>query len=118
MASDAQVVERYVAMLGGAGQVWARKMFGEYAVYCDGKVVGLVCDNTLFLKYTERAEPLCGPVVLAPPYEGARPHILVTPQMQGPLLVELVRQTAQVVPAPQKRRKRAGREKWPLQTRE
>ncbi len=29
------------------------KMFGEYALYYDKKVVGLICDNTLFLKITD-----------------------------------------------------------------
>jgi TfoX/Sxy family transcriptional regulator of competence genes len=30
-----------------------RKMFGEFALYFDKKVVGLICDNSLFLKITE-----------------------------------------------------------------
>ena len=33
----------------------ARKMFGEYALYLDGKVVALVCDDQLFLKPTPGA---------------------------------------------------------------
>ncbi len=33
----------------------ARKMFGEYALYLDGKVVALVCDDQLFLKPTAGA---------------------------------------------------------------
>ena len=31
----------------------ARKMFGEYALYCGDKVVALVCDDQLFVKITE-----------------------------------------------------------------
>lgn len=38
----------------------ARKMFGEYALYCDGKVIGLVCDDTLFLKKTEKGMRFMG----------------------------------------------------------
>ena len=26
------------------------RMFGEYALYCDGKVVGFVCDDVLLIK--------------------------------------------------------------------
>ena len=118
MASDIQTVERYLALIRGAGEVWARKMFGEYAVYCDGKVVGLICDNALFIKYTSGAETLCGPLQLAPPYEGTKPHIRVAPGMDAAMLTALVRHTAQVLPAPKKKRKKAQREKWPLQTRE
>jgi hypothetical protein len=29
---------------------------GEYAIYCNGKVVALVCDNQLFVKPTEAAQ--------------------------------------------------------------
>ena len=36
--------------------VSAWKMFGEYALYCDGRVVALVCDDTLFVKITDEGE--------------------------------------------------------------
>ena len=31
----------------------AKKMFGEYTLYASGKVVGLICDDTLFVKITD-----------------------------------------------------------------
>jgi DNA transformation protein and related proteins len=40
--------------------VSARKMFGEYALYCDEKVVGLICDDTLFIKITEAGKTYVG----------------------------------------------------------
>ena len=46
--------------LAGAGAVSARKMFGEYGVYCDGKIVGLVCDDQLFVKVTEAGRAWLG----------------------------------------------------------
>lgn len=55
----------------------AQKMFGEYALYCDGKVVGLVCDDTLFIKIlpaSEKLEKLCEK---GPPYPGAKPYYIV-----------------------------------------
>ena len=55
----------------------ARAMFGEYALYCDGKVVALVCDDRLFVKIvpaSQSLEPLCEK---GEPYPGARPHYLV-----------------------------------------
>ncbi|WP_139826410.1 TfoX/Sxy family protein, partial [Derxia lacustris] len=30
----------------------AKRMFGEYALYLDGKVVGFICDDELFVKPT------------------------------------------------------------------
>jgi TfoX/Sxy family transcriptional regulator of competence genes len=38
-----------------AGAISYRYMFGEYAIYCDGKVVALVCDNQLFVKPSDAA---------------------------------------------------------------
>ena len=49
MASELSFMEYVADQIGAAGQVSYRKMFGEYAVYCDGKVVALVCDNQFFL---------------------------------------------------------------------
>ncbi len=59
----------------GAGAVSARKMFGEYALYLDGKVVGLICDDRLFLKPVPALAALLPDAEDAPPYPGARPHI-------------------------------------------
>ena len=36
-----------------AGNISCKKMFGEYGVYLDEKIVGLICDNQFFLKKTE-----------------------------------------------------------------
>lgn len=36
----------------GAGDITAKKMMGDYCVYCDGVFFGLVCDNNLFVKPT------------------------------------------------------------------
>lgn len=36
----------------GGGDIPFRKMFGEYAIYCDAKVLALVCDNQLLVKPT------------------------------------------------------------------
>ncbi|HHS82096.1 MAG TPA: competence protein TfoX, partial [Devosia sp.] len=43
MASSQEFVDFVVEQMGGAGTISARKMFGEYGVYCDGKLIGLVC---------------------------------------------------------------------------
>lgn len=46
MASTQDFAE-YVLDQLGEKDFSVRKMFGEYALYCEGKVVGLVCDNSL-----------------------------------------------------------------------
>lgn len=54
MASDKNQLEYVLDQIGKAGVVTAKSMFGEYGIYCDGKIVGLFCDNQLFVKPTER----------------------------------------------------------------
>lgn len=55
----------------------ARAMFGEYALYADGKVVALVCDDRLFVKIVPTSAELEGICELGPPYPGAKPHYIV-----------------------------------------
>ena len=71
MASDREFVTFVCEQLRGAGEIASRRMFGEAAVYLDGKVVGLVCDNQLFLKATESGRARIGSPVEAPPFPGA-----------------------------------------------
>lgn len=53
MATKQSSIDFILDQLASIGNVSARKMFGEYALYCDGKVVGLVCNDTLYIKITE-----------------------------------------------------------------
>ena len=77
MASDQSFVDFIVDQVRNAGAITSRKMFGEYALYCDGKVVALICDNRLFVKPTDGGRSYIGDVVEAPPYPGAKPSFLV-----------------------------------------
>ena len=99
MASDLGFVEYVCDQISGAGQVSSRKMFGEYAIYCDGKVVALVCDDRLFVKQTPRGRALIGYVVEAPPYPGAKPHFLIEDRLDDrEWMAELIRVTASELP--------------------
>ncbi len=56
MASSLDFVHYICQQIDGAGMISYRKMFGEYAIYCDGKVIGLICDNQFFVKKTTAGE--------------------------------------------------------------
>lgn len=84
-----------------------RKMFGEYAVYVDGKVVALVCDNSLFLKPSPAATELAPNLPLQPPYPGARNHPVADELLDdGEALRAVILATAAVLPAPKPKQKR------------
>ncbi len=86
-----------------AGAVTARKMFGEYALYCDGRVVGLVCDDVLFVKPVGAAPPA---MEMCPPYKGAKPHWRIPPDAweDGTTLAALLRRVAAALPPPKPKR--------------
>ena len=107
MASDAAFVEFVLGQVGAAGRVEARKMFGEYAVYCDGKVVALVCDNRCFLKPTSATAERVRDCPVAPPYPGGKPQPVIDELLDDrELVTALVRDTAAALPAPRPKKKR------------
>jgi len=58
MATQQSTVDYLLEQLRRAGSVSARKMFGEYALYRDGKLVALICDDQLYLKPTAAGRAL------------------------------------------------------------
>ncbi|MGA9575066.1 MAG: TfoX/Sxy family protein [Lysobacterales bacterium] len=107
MASDPDFVEYVIDQINDAGIVTYRKMFGEYAVYCQGKVVALICDNQLFVKPTESGRAFIGDVVEAPPYPGAKPSFLIQEQLEdGDWISRLIRLTERELPAPKPKKKK------------
>ena len=114
MASDIGFVEYVCEQIRGAGQVSHRRMFGEFAVYCDGKVVALLCDNQFFLKPTDAGKALLDRVQEAPPYPGAKPYYLVDAQLDdAEAAAALVRATAAALPAPAAKPARKAAKKAP-----
>jgi TfoX/Sxy family transcriptional regulator of competence genes len=124
VASDIGFVEYVCEQIRGAGRVSHRRMFGEFAVYCDGKVVALVCDNQFFLRPTAAGKELLDPVKEAPPYPGAKPYFLIDAQLDdAEAAAAIVRATADALPARQvkskakpKARAAVKRKKTPKQT--
>lgn len=101
MASDPDFAAYVQDQLRGAGAVSVRRMFGEYAVYCDGKVVALICDDQFFLKPTDAGRALIARPDLAPPYPGARDHFRIGDALDdAEALVALVRATWAALPLP------------------
>ena len=116
MSTDRDFIDYLVDQMREAGSVSFRKMFGEYALYCDGRVVALVCDNQLFVKPTQGGRAFIGEPTEAPAYSGARKSFLIGEGFEDrEWIVELIRITAAEVPEPtpkgpkpEARRKSAG----------
>ena len=79
----------------------ARRMFGEYAVYLDGKVVGFVCDDQLFLKITPRTLALLPDAPQCPCCPGSKDYLLVSEALDDPdRIMAALRTLAEDLPAP------------------
>ena len=99
MASNQEFVNFIVEQLENVGEITAKKMFGEYGIYSDGILFGLICDNKLFVKPTEAGREFIGEVVEAAPYAGAKPSFLIEEQLENrKWLSELVRISVAALP--------------------
>ncbi|HET9622288.1 MAG TPA: TfoX/Sxy family protein [Kofleriaceae bacterium] len=100
MASTRSIVDYVVGQLGPDAA--ARPMFGEYGVYFRGTLIGLICDDRLFLKLTDAGAAAIGDHERAAPYPGAKPAIVVPEALwdQLPVMHELAAVTAAALPAP------------------
>lgn len=101
MSTDPSTADFLRDQMAGAGDIRVAKMFGEYGVYCDGKVVALICDDQLFVKPTPGARALIASPVEAPAYPGAKPYLLVTDEIDDPdLLACIIAAVARDLPEP------------------
>lgn len=108
MSTKPSTIEFILDQLSGAGELRVRKMFGEYALYCDEKVVALVCDDQLFVKITDPGLEYVGDKFKeGRAYKGAKPSMLV----DGDLIEDrewvrgLIRVTADALPRPKPKKK-------------
>ncbi len=107
MATDQSFVDFVVDLIEDAGEITYRKMFGEYAIYSNGKVFGLVCDNKLFVKPTEGGRKFIGEVVEGYAYPGAKPSFLIEEKLEdSEWLSELIRITLCELPEPKPKKKK------------
>ena len=108
MASRKDIVDFIVDQASGQREISARKMFGEYGVYCDAKFVALICDDRLFVKPTDPGLALLGKYEVGAPYPGAKNHPIVDEERweDNDFLSELFAVTADALPAPKPRKKK------------
>ncbi len=81
-------------------------MFGEYGVYCNGKLIGMVCDDQLYLKPTNAGRDFAGDIGEGSPYPGAKTHLLITGDLwdDRAWMSQLVKVTADALPPSRERK--------------
>jgi DNA transformation protein and related proteins len=113
MASQQSTVDYIVEQAASAGTVSARKMFGEYAVFCNGKIVAMIVKDELFIKPTVPGRHYLTDVTERPPYRSAKPYFWISGDRwdDSDWLSGLMQTTAAALPIPVKKprkRKAAG----------
>ena len=107
MASDQSFVDFIVEQIDITEEIRYKKMFGEYALFVNNKVVALICDNSLFIKPTKSGREFIGDVVEAPPYPGAKNSFLIEAEIEDvEWLSELVSLTYNELPEPKPKKKK------------
>lgn len=82
-----------------------RTMFGEYALYLDGKTVAFVCDDTLFIKPTPGALALLPDAERGPAYPGSKDYIIGSEVLDDPVFCARVLRVVASESAPPKPKK-------------
>lgn len=114
MSTRAETIDFLLDQLGSPPNARAAKMFGEYALYLDEKVVALVCDDELFVKPTEAGRAFveaAGALDEAPAYPGAKDYYRIAGDRweNREWLAELIQRTADALPAPKPKKPRRPR---------
>jgi len=107
MTTSPSTVEHILDQMHSAGMVRARKMFGEYGIYCDDRFIGVVCADQLFIKPTQPGTALEPHLERSPPYKGAKTSLIVSAELleDSDRLAAFVQATAKALPPPKPRPK-------------
>ena len=107
MASNSNFVTYVLDQLAGIEDISSKKMFGEYAIYLNNKIVALICDNRLLVKITNSGLEYIKDVKEDFPYPGAKPCFLIEDQLEDrEWLCELIRLTEKELPEPKPKKKK------------
>lgn len=102
MPTQQSTIDFLLDQLSSLSNVRVKKMFGEYALYCDEKVVALVCDDQIFVKITGPGKNHAkGRYVEGCAYPGAKVSMNGTDEIDdSEFLCTLMRLTADALPLP------------------
>jgi TfoX/Sxy family transcriptional regulator of competence genes len=110
VSSQQKTVDYILEQSADAGTMTAKKMFGEYGLYCDGKIMALLCDDQLYVKPTQAGRDYLGEVTDGSPFPGAKPYFLIEGDRwdDAEWLAGLVKTTADDLPAPKPKKAKKG----------
>jgi len=108
MTSKQEYVDYVIEQIDNAGVITAKKMFGGYHVYSDGKLFALVIDNKLFVKITDSGKEFAKGVTQVPAFPKTKIlSFLIEDELEDRVwLSELVRITIAELPNAEPKKKK------------
>lgn len=105
MATRKDTAAFILEQLGHAERFSVKPMFGEFALYADGKPVAFICDDQLCVKILPESAALEDRCERAPIFPGSKDYYRVPEEMitGDQRLPELLLRVAQAVPPPKPR---------------
>ncbi len=106
MSSREEFVQYVCEQTAGAGEITYKKMFGEYGIYCNEKIIGLVCDDQFFVKKTDQGCSILPNCSEASPYTNAKPHLVIDQLDNKDLMTAFIQATYEALPKPRPKKKK------------
>lgn len=106
MASSKEYLNFILSQLSGLEDISYRSMMGEYIIYYKGKIAAEICDNRFLVKPVKSAVERVENAVFEPPYEGAKPMLLIDNVDDRDYLTELFEAIYDELPAPKPKKKK------------
>jgi DNA transformation protein len=109
MSTQKETIEFILEKLGEPGRFTVRSMFGEYALYADGKVVAFVCDDQLYVKILPESKELEGICDKDEAYPGSKLYYSVEESQLSQIsnLPDILLDIAKSLPAKKLKKKKA-----------
>ncbi len=77
MGTSKEFIAYVAEQLSHLEEITIRPMMGEYILYYKGKLIADICDGRVLVKPVEAAKRLLADAPMEPPYDGAKPMLLV-----------------------------------------
>lgn len=105
MACTEDYINFVCSQLEGVGQVRAKRMFGEWGIYVDEKMVMMVCDNIAYVRQVPEIAELMRDAECGFPYPGAKEHYILDVDHRDQAR-QVAKVLAEVLPYPKSRKKK------------
>ena len=104
MASSKEYLHYILEQLSGLEEITYRAMMGEFILYYRGRIVGGIYDDRLLVKPVKAALSAMPSAVYEPPYDGAKPMLLVEEVDSKEFLTGLFTAMYSKLPAPKSKK--------------